>query len=240
MDIGIAAFDLVASAGGDMDMISLIAKATLVAQIVLVTLILMSIWAVALIIVKGNQFKKAAAQNKEFLNIFWNEKSLETALDKSKGLTKSPIANVFRAGVRELEKLNEGAKDVFKADSHGLENVHRAMVRSSAVELAELEKSIPVLAICASAGPFIGLFGTVWGIMVSFQDIGKSGSASLATVAPGIAEALIATAAGLFVGIPAVVAYNNLGARMKAQSTDIDGFTADFMNIVQRKSHGKN
>jgi biopolymer transport protein TolQ len=241
MDIGITAFDFLASgSGGGMDMISLIGKATVVAKIVLLILALMTIVALALIVSKYLQFKRANEENRQFLNVFWNEKNVEEAFAKSERFGKSPIAAVFKSGAREIKKLNasRGGAGAWHVDEHGITNVSRALTRTSSTEVAALEKYLSILAICASGGPFIGLFGTVWGIMVSFQEIGAQGSASLATVAPGISEALIATALGLVVGIPALVAYNSFAARIKLQSTDMDGFSQDFLNIVQRGAHG--
>lgn len=242
MDIGIAAFDFLASAGGGQatDIMSLIGKATLVAKLVLLLLVIMTVLGLAVIAAKWVQFRRAQNENRQFLNVFWNEKSVGDAYAKSERFVKSPIAAVFMSGVREIKKLNaaKGEPNSWTVDEHGLPNVSRALARTSGSEVISLEKYLSLLAIFASAGPFIGLFGTVWGIMVSFQDIGASGSASLATVAPGIAEALVATAAGLFVGIPAVIAYNSFSSRIKAQSTDMDGFSQDFLNIVHRGTHG--
>jgi biopolymer transport protein TolQ len=116
----------------------------------------------------------------------------------------------------------------------GIENIERALRRASTTEMTELERLVPFLATVGSTSPFIGLFGTVIGIMKSFAEIGAKGSANLATVAPGIAEALIATAAGLLAAIPAVIAYNFFGARIKVLGVEMENFSADFMNIVRR------
>jgi len=115
-----------------------------------------------------------------------------------------------------------------------LDAVHRAMRRAAALEIARLERYLPFLATTASATPFIGLFGTVWGIMASFHGIGQQGSANLAVVAPGISEALIATAAGLAAAIPAVIAYNYFVNRVKHWATEMEGFTMDLLNLVAR------
>jgi biopolymer transport protein TolQ len=225
--------------GAETDIISLIGRASLVAKLVLLILLIMGIVAIALIISKSLQFRRAQDQNRQFLNVFWNEKSVEEAFSKSDRFVKSPIAAVFKSGAREIKKIASAKGDSsWQVDEHGLANVGRALMRSSNTEVASLEKYLGLLAIMASAGPFIGLFGTVWGIMVSFQDIASQGQATLATVAPGIAEALVATAAGLFVAIPAVVAYNSFAGRVKRQSIDMDGFSQDFINIVQRGTHG--
>ncbi len=242
MDMGSAYLFLAEAAGGhghETDIISLIGRASLVAKLVLLILVIMTVVALALIISKYLQFRRAMDQNRQFLNVFWNEKSVEEAFSKSERFVKSPIAAVFKSGAREIKKLaNAKGESGWSVDEHGLANVARSLARTSNTEVASLEKYLGALAIMASAGPFIGLFGTVWGIMVSFQDIASQGQATLATVAPGIAEALVATAAGLFVAIPAVVAYNMFAGRVKRQAIDMDGFSQDFLNIVQRGTHG--
>jgi biopolymer transport protein TolQ len=242
MDMGSAYLFLAEAAGGhgaETDIISLIGRASFVAKMVLVILVIMTVLALAVIISKYLQFRRAMDQNRQFLNVFWNEKSVEEAFSKSERFVKSPIAAVFKSGAREIKKLaNARGESSWSVDEHGLVNVGRALARTSNTEVASLEKYLSVLAISASAGPFIGLFGTVWGIMVSFQDIASQGQATLATVAPGIAEALVATAGGLFVAIPAVVAYNMFAGRVKRQAIDMDGFSQDFLNIVQRGTHG--
>jgi biopolymer transport protein TolQ len=243
MDMGSAYLFLAEAAGGhgaETDIISLIGRASVVAKLVLIILVVMTVVAVALIISKSLQFRRAMDQNRQFLNVFWNEKSVEEAFSKSERFVKSPIAAVFKSGAREIKKIANARGDAsWSVDEHGLVNGGRALARTSNTEVASLEKYLNVLAIMASAGPFIGLFGTVWGIMVSFQDIASEGQATLATVAPGIAEALVATAAGLFVAIPAVVAYNTFANRVKRQAIDMDGFSQDFLNIVQRGTHGE-
>ena len=242
MDMGSAytfLAEAAAGAGHETDIISLIGRASLVAKLVLLILVVMAIIAIALIISKSLQFRRAMDQNRQFLNVFWNEKSVEEAFSKSEHFVKSPIAAVFKSGAREIKKISSArGEGGWQVDEHGLANVGRALARTSNTEVASLEKYLGMLAIMASAGPFIGLFGTVWGIMVSFQDIASQGQATLATVAPGIAEALVATAAGLFVAIPAVVAYNTFAGRVKRQAIDMDGFSQDFLNIVQRGTHG--
>ena len=242
MDMGSAYTFLAeaAAAGGrETDIISLIGRASTVAKLVLLILGTMSVMCVALIISKWLQLRRAMDQNRQFLNVFWNEKSVAEAFSKSELFVKSPIAAVFKSGAREIKKITSAKGETgWQVDEHGLTNVGRALARTSNNEVASLEKYLGVLAILASSGPFIGLFGTVWGIMVAFQNIATEGQATLATVAPGIAEALVATAAGLFVAIPAVIAYNTFAGRVKRQAIDMDGFSQDFLNIVQRGTHG--
>jgi biopolymer transport protein TolQ len=145
---------------------------------------------------------------------------------------RSPVAAVFRSGMKELRKL-PGTSDPSMA-SLEVENVSRSLSRAGNEEVSTLEKHITWLATTASAAPFVGLFGTVWGIMTSFQSIGASGSANLAVVAPGISEALIATAAGIGAAIPAAIFYNFFLNQIKRIALDIDGFNQDFLNIVRR------
>ncbi len=139
---------------------------------------------------------------------------------------------MFRSGVQELKRY--ASAEASLESEHRMEVLSRALARQSNTEIAQLEKNLGWLATTASAAPFVGLFGTVWGIMDSFHKIGVTGSANLAVVAPGISEALIATAFGIGVAIPAVVAYNHFNGVIKRQATDMDSFSQDFLNIVQR------
>ena len=144
----------------------------------------------------------------------------------------SPVAAVFKSGVKELKKVAPGE------GADGIDNVHRALVRASNSEIAGFERHVGWLATTASAAPFVGLFGTVWGIMNSFQNIGATGAANLAVVAPGISEALITTATGIGAAIPAVIAYNHFAGQIKRLSVDMECFTQDFLNIIQRSIIG--
>ena len=174
----------------------------------------------------------------EFLEHFWQSKRLDEIFARTEQSPASPLAQVFRAGYQELVKVKqreaaaaEKGKDQIGG---GVENVERALRRAALAEMTELERLIPFLATVGSTAPFIGLFGTVVGIMKSFGEIGAKGSAALATVAPGIAEALIATAAGLLAAIPAVIAFNSFGSRIKVLGAEMESFSSDFMNIVRR------
>jgi len=156
---------------------------------------------------------------------------MEEVLIKSERFDHSNMARLFRNGVRELKKLT----DQSKVDTFAIENVNRALSKSTNNEVAEMEKNVSWLATTASATPFIGLFGTVWGIMNSFQNIGSKGAANLAIVAPGISEALITTAMGIAAAVPAVIAYNHILVKIKRITIDMDGFSQDFLNIIQRR-----
>lgn len=204
------------------------------AFLVLLILVGFSVASWGIILLKFLATRQAQRASIEFLETFWQSKKLDDIFQRSETMTTSPVAQVFRAGYQELVKVKQ--KDNKDAGQllGGAENVERALRRAAGAEMTELERLLPFLATVGSTGPFIGLFGTVVGIMKSFRDIGMQGSANLATVAPGIAEALIATAAGLAAAIPAVIAYNYFGNRVKIIGTEMESFSSDFMNIVRR------
>jgi biopolymer transport protein TolQ len=204
--------------------------------LVLMLLLGFSVVSWGIIVVKALALQKANKSSAEFLELFWQSKRLDEIFAKTEHMPNSPTAQVFRAGYQELVKVKqrEQAKDKDAMTFGGIENVERALRRAATTEMTELERLVPFLATVGSTSPFIGLFGTVIGIMKSFSQIGSQGSANLATVAPGISEALIATAAGLLAAIPAVMAYNYFGTRMKVLAAEMDTFSSDFMNIVRR------
>jgi biopolymer transport protein TolQ len=218
--------------------LDLIEQSGPVAKAVLLVLLAASIVSWAVIAVKWRALRSAHRENAQFLNLFWNGKSIEDIFNNSDRFQRSPVALVFRSGVKELRKLTSAGTEPRPLDELGIDNVGRALARASTVEVAALEKHVGWLATTASAAPFIGLFGTVWGIMNSFQGIGASGSANLAVVAPGISEALITTATGIFAAIPAVIAYNHFAAQIRRIAADMDCFAQDFLNIVQRSMLG--
>jgi biopolymer transport protein TolQ len=185
-----------------------------------------------IIIVKNKNLKYAAKRDKLFLDLFWKGKTMEEIFAQIDTVSGSPTAVVFKAGFRELKKVP--LEEIRKNPALEMENIQRALFRTSTTEIGNLEKHLSWLATTASAAPFIGLFGTVWGIMTSFQGIAQTGNASLAIVAPGISEALIATAVGLAAAIPAVIAYNHFATKIKKLANDMDCFSQDFLNIIQR------
>ena len=205
-----------------------------VGKLVLVALLLVSILCWAIIFTKWRSLNKAIGENTRFLNFFWQSKSIDDIFARVESYSASPVASVFRAGVKELKKLpgNESLEDL------RVDNISRALTRATSHELSLVEKHISWLATTASAAPFVGLFGTVWGIMSSFQSIGASGSASLAVVAPGISEALITTATGIGAAIPAAIFYNYFVTQIKKLTVEMDGFSNDFLNIIERSSIG--
>ncbi len=172
-----------------------------------------------------------------FIKSFWDSRSLNDLNSRLAEYAYSPVREVFRCGYAELvrgSQLKEQASTSELAVHAALDNLNRALNKAKQFEKRRMEKFMPLLAISASASPFIGLFGTVWGIMTAFEGIARTGSASLAAVAPGISEALISTAFGLAAAIPAVIGYNLFATRVRGQVTNIDGFSADFLNIVER------
>lgn len=212
--------------------LDLILNAGWVGRIVLVILTALSVLSWAIIVAKHRSLKSLAVENKKFIDLFWQGKNMDDIFAKAETFQQSSVANVFMSGFKELKKLS--LADRSKEGLPEIENIGRAISRTSQNELNVMEKNVNWLATTASAAPFIGLFWTVWGIMDSFRNIGATGSANLAVVAPGISEALIATAFGLIAAIPAVVAYNYFLNRIKRIAIDMDGFSQDFMNIVQR------
>ena len=211
-------------------------------QAVMITLLLFSLVSWAIIFMKIRLFKKAESETDDFLEAFWSSTTLNDADDSAKEFSLSPEAAVFTAGFNELQKINQirNSKDG-NIDNEPLEmqlatmdNLKRSIRKAESQEIAALGSSLSFLATTGSAAPFIGLFGTVWGIMASFHDIGQRGSASLAVVAPGISEALVATAAGLAVAIPAVIAYNYFANRLGEIENEMQNFSTDFLNLVER------
>jgi biopolymer transport protein TolQ len=182
---------------------------------------------------------RATRDSEKFLDFFWAKKRFDLIGEGLKDYPYSPLVVLFREGYKELIKVQgrrsgEQEHKGVSADLGGAENVGRALRRATTLEIHRLEKFLTFLATTGSTAPFIGLFGTVWGIMDAFHGIGKTGSASLAVVAPGISEALVATAIGLVAAIPAVVAYNHFVNKVNVLSGEMDNFSQEFLNIVER------
>jgi len=216
-----------------------ISSANIVVQLVLVFLVGMSVICWAIILAKRKQFNGLILANKAFEEAFWRAGSLDDIFENLKDHPNSNMANVFRSGYLELRKIADSGLAEKREDRSaplltGIDNLQRALGKSLDNEIGLLETRLSFLATTGSTGPFIGLFGTVWGIMGSFQKIGATGMASLAVVAPGISEALIATAIGLLAAIPATVAYNFFISEVKRQELMLNNFSADFLNIAKR------
>ena len=207
---------------------------------VLLILVAFSVGSWGIILYKLIQISRARRESERFTAIFWESKNLAAIHTASVGLKSSPVAQVFRAGYQELLQLTRakrqavGAESGFSTDLGGVENVTRAMKRQSNVELTKLEAGITFLATTGSTSPFVGLFGTVWGIMTAFLGLSASHTSNIQAVAPGIAEALITTAVGLVAAIPAQLFYNQLTARTRVLATEMDNFTSEFLNIAER------
>jgi biopolymer transport protein TolQ len=211
-----------------------------VVQVVLWTLVLFSVVSWGIIVYKLNQISHARRESERFISLFWESKNLAAIHSGSVGLVRSPVAQVFRAGYQELLQLTRakrqavGAETSFSTDLGGVENVTRAMRRQANVETSRLEKGITFLATTGSTSPFIGLFGTVWGIMTAFIGLSAAHSSNIQAVAPGIAEALITTAIGLVAAIPAQMFYNYFIARVRDLAIEMENFTSEFLNIAER------
>jgi len=210
-----------------------------VAKFVLAVLLLFSIVSWALIVEKWWQFRRVRRQTLGFIRLYREGRRPSMVQMAAKKFRDSPLAQLYAAAYQELAGIPEVAEHMLDDVDDGvtaerLEAVHRALRRAAGLEVAQLERYLPFLATTASSTPFIGLFGTVWGIMSAFHGIGAQGSASLAVVAPGISEALIATAAGLGEAIPAVIGYNYFVNRVKHWATEMDGFTLDLLNLLSR------
>lgn len=214
-------------------------QASPIVQLTLLILISLSVvcWGIGWF--KYNQLKKVRLGNEVFINKFWKANSLDDLYQEVDSFHYSSMARIFKSAYIELKKIAESpnlnrAKDDGKPKLSGIDNIERSLRKASENEIAAMESRLTILATTGSTGPFIGLFGTVWGIMGSFHKIGATGVASLAVVAPGISEALIATAIGLAAAIPAVVLYNNFIADIRRQEMDLNNFSSDFLNIVKR------
>ncbi len=221
------------------DLVRMVLDASPMVKFIMTVLLIFSVACWAIIFAKFRQFSGARAESKQFLDLFWRSKTLAAVFQESKGLRNSPLAHVFRAGYGELNKLSQlrgGEGDIQVPDLAALENVHRALGKTGRSEIARFSGSLGFLATAGNTAPFIGLFGTVWGIMNSFRGIGLTGSANLAAVAPGISEALIATAAGLATAIPAVAFYNYYLNRLRLLEEEMEGFSVELINLVRRDS----
>jgi len=204
---------------------------------VLLVLIAFSIISWAIFIWKLIVLKKHTATSEAFIKNFWESRSLNDLNSRLGEYPYSPAKEVFRTGYAELvrgSQMKETTTQQQLAINAAIDNLNRSLGKAKRLEKKKLESYLSLLAIIASSAPFIGLFGTVWGIMGSFEGIARTGSASLAAVAPGISEALIATAFGLLAAIPAVIGFNAANARIRNLISSLDGFCADFLNIVGR------
>ncbi len=217
--------------------VDVLKSASGVELMVLVILAAASAYSWALIAMKSMQLRKARTESVSFLEMFWNASKFEVIYQASQQLESSPLSRVFRAGYEEIRKLAQQKGDTEAAMSEklgGIENVERSLTRAALQEITTLEAHVPFLGTVGSTAPFIGLFGTVMGILGAFNEIAEKGNATITTVAAPIGNALLATAAGLFAAIPAVIAYNSYVSRIKVFDTEMSNFSNDFLNIVKR------
>ena len=218
---------------------ALFAGTGLVVKLVLIILIFFSVVSWAIIAAKLVQVHKANSESERFMDMFWKARSFDAISAQLDRFANTPLAVLFNEGYAELKKVRDKGEakeetEGISTDLGGIDNIARALRRATTSEITRLERKLTFLATTGSTAPFIGLFGTVWGIMNAFKGIGETGSASLAVVAPGIAEALIATAIGLVAAIPAVMGYNHFQHKIKVLVAGMDNFSTEFLNIVQR------
>ena len=214
-----------------------IAQTGWVGRSVLLVLFVISLISWAIIIYKSVVLRKAARQSDAFLQIFRKSSKFSEVNSVCQQLRGSPLAGVFQAGYLEVNqqvRTGAGTAPQAKPTVRSLEALSRSLLRAATVEETRLDRRLSFLATTATVSPFVGLFGTVWGIMDAFGDIGRMGSANLAVVAPGISEALITTAMGLLAAIPATVAFNLFSTRIKGLTATMDDFALEFLNIVER------
>jgi biopolymer transport protein TolQ len=209
---------------GGGEIVNLIRQTGVVAQVVLLILLIFSILSWSVILTKWAAIKRARAQSGRFLRAFRKTQRLQDIGAISEQFRPSPLVSVF-----------EGAYDEFRRQGEqNIPAVQRAAQIASSEELTRLERKLPLLATTGGVAPFVGLFGTVWGIIDAFNGLGDAGAATLRAVAPGISEALITTAAGLFAAIPAVIAYNQFTHSMREFGARMDDFTMELLNFIER------
>jgi biopolymer transport protein TolQ len=207
--------------------------AGVVGKTVLAILLIFSVisWAVAIAV--WQRFQRSARASRKFMALFRRAKRLVDVQSALGAVAHSSLVGLFRAGYAEIEAQMahaEGGRQTVKS----LDSVERSLIRATRIKSARLSRFVPFLATTAAATPFIGLFGTVWGIMEAFGTIGATGSTSITAVAPGISEALINTAAGLFAAIPALLAYNHFVQRLRQAKGEMEDFTLEFLNLTER------
>jgi biopolymer transport protein TolQ len=210
-----------------------------VVQAVLLILIALSVWSWAITIAKILQIRIATRKSAEFSDVFWESRNFSRVDETSRRLEGSPLASVFSSGYRELmhivqENTEAQKRGIQATASEDLGTVERALRRAELDETHRLEKGVTFLATVASAAPFIGLFGTVWGIMNAFHGLGQAKSTTIQAVAPGISEALVATAVGLAAAIPAAIAFNYFTSAIRQLRQKMDSFSSEFLNIAKR------
>lgn len=227
--------DLGGTAGHDLSMIGLFLQADLIIKIVMLMLVISSIWCWAIIFEKRATLSKLTKRAKRFEDAFWSGEPLDKLYQRIKKSPHDPLLKTFSAGMEEWQNTVQGGiPDREELQASLRQRVERAMNVTINREMNRLERGMTFLATVGSTAPFIGLFGTVWGIINSFSSIAQTNNTSLAVVAPGIAEALFATALGLVAAIPAVVAYNGYSNRLGRYAGRLDAFSTEFTAILSR------
>jgi biopolymer transport protein TolQ len=223
---------VLAPTSGDISLISLFYQSHIVVKVVIIGLLLASVWSWAIIVDKTFLYRRVRKQMDRFEKVFWSGQSLEELYRSLSGRTPTAMASVFVAAMREWKRSFEaGARSPVGLQTR----IDKVLDVTIDRETERLERRLLFLATVGSSAPFIGLFGTVWGIMSSFQAIAASKNTALAVVAPGIAEALLATALGLLAAIPAVIAYNKLSNDSGKISQRLEGFADEFAAILSRQ-----
>ncbi|MDQ6988017.1 MAG: protein TolQ [Mariprofundaceae bacterium] len=227
----------------DLSIWSLILNASIIVQGVLVLLLFLSLMSWAVIFNKWRLYSKNRREAESFSAAFWGGKDMDTVLASiPQRYPNSALPNIFQAGYREFMRHKRDASNANSGGKitagGGLEGIRRALDAALSRELERMARHLAFLATVGSTSPFIGLFGTVWGIMNAFQNIAMSKNTSLVAVAPGIAEALVATAFGLVAAIPAVVAYNKFTSDLKRSAANMEQFSSEFLNIMSRHIKG--
>lgn len=223
---------------GEFGLWKMLHDASPMVKLIMAGLLGLSVLCWGIIVVKAHMIRRANQESEEFIELFTKSNDYDELAEESEALKESHLAYIFRRGHAELNRVNRmlESKGLWRHRDNPeivLENVDRAIQGGTVERRKRLERFLPVLATTGSTAPFIGLFGTVWGIMTSFQEIGLKGSANLAVVAPGISEALVATAMGLAAAIPAVVAYNHFANKIRMIENEMAHFTADFLNRLK-------
>ncbi len=221
----------------EMDFIGVLAESKGVILAVILIEAALVVVAAFVVIYKFIQISQAQSQSVTFLDRFWESKRLDDIYRVAEGLKYSPLAVMFKAGYVELSKVKKKGEQDNQSMHERMDdtaNIERALTRARVSEMTKLETLQPFLATTGSASPFIGLFGTVWGIMEAFLAIANTGQADLASISKPIAEALATTAVGLMSAVPAVVAFNYFNRRLKVLSSEMQTFTSDYLNIIRR------
>jgi biopolymer transport protein TolQ len=222
-----------ALAGTDLSLLDAVLHASPVAKAVMVLLVAFSVASWVVIVRKALLFNRSRAASETFRQAFKKATDWRDLRHQAETWAASPLLGLFVAGYGEVTyqlRVKNDGRPTLKS----MEAVERSLQRASVVEMGRMERSLGILATIASVSPFVGLFGTVWGIIVAFRGIGATGNANLATVAPGIAEALIATAIGLIAAIPALMAYNFFQGQLKVWQTELDDFALEFITLSER------